>query len=51
MIDFSLPDELIELRDRVTTFIREQVMPFETDERQEFHGPTDELRGELVGRS
>ena len=51
MIDFSLPDELIELRDRVTTFIREQVMPFEADERQEFHGPTDELRGELVALS
>ena len=48
MIDFSLPDGLVELRDRVTAFIHDHVMPFEMDERQEFHGPTDDLRRELV---
>ena len=51
MIDFSLPDDLVELRDRVTAFIHDHVMPFETDERQEFHGPTDDLRRELVAKS
>ena len=33
MIDFALPDELVELRDRVTAFIRDEIMPFETDQR------------------
>ena len=51
MIDFSLPGELVELRDRVTVFIREEIMPFEADTRQEFHGPTEDLRHELVAKA
>ncbi len=51
MIDFALPDELVELRDRVTAFIRDEIMPYEADERQEFHGPTEDLRLELVAKA
>jgi acyl-CoA dehydrogenase len=51
MIDFSLPAELVELRDRVTKFIHDEVMPYEADPRQEFHGPTEDLRHELVAKA
>lgn len=51
MIDFSLPDDLVTLRDGVTRFIRDEVMPYENDPRQEFHGPTDDLRRELVAKA
>ena len=49
MIDFSLPAEHVELRDRVTAFVRDEVVPRESDPRQDEHGPSDELRLELVG--
>ena len=49
MIDFSLPDELAELKDRIDTFIRDRVIPMEHDPRADAHGPSDELRLELVG--
>ncbi len=48
MIDFSLPDELLQLKDRVDGFIRDQIIPFEQDKRQLRHGPSEELRHELV---
>lgn len=51
MIDFTLPDELVELRDRVDAFIRDQIIPFENDPRQEFHGPNDDLRLEMVAKA
>ena len=35
MIDFGLPDELVELRDRVTKFIHDEIIPYEADPRQE----------------
>ena len=47
MIDFSIPPEDAALRNRVQSFIREQVIPFEQDERLTGHGPTDSLRVEL----
>jgi acyl-CoA dehydrogenase len=49
MIDFELPAAHADLRDRVTGFVREQVIPKESDPRQGPHGPSDELRLELVG--
>jgi len=49
MIDFALPPEHVELRERVAAFIREEVVPRENDPRQDAHGPSDELRLELVG--
>ncbi len=50
MLDFSLDDELIALRERVDTFIRDEIIPYERDLRQEYHGPSEALRLELVAR-
>lgn len=47
MIDFTLPPELVELRDRTRAFVAEQVIPFEGDPRAGSHGPDDELSAEL----
>lgn len=46
-MDFSLPPDVTELVDRVTAFVKEEVVPFEKDKRWTSHGPTDELRIEL----
>ena len=51
MIDFSLEPELAQLRDEVRRFVIEEIIPFETDARLTQHGPTDELRQELVARA
>jgi acyl-CoA dehydrogenase len=48
MIDFSLTPQQTELKERVTRFVHEQVVPREGDARQTPHGPGDELRRELV---
>jgi alkylation response protein AidB-like acyl-CoA dehydrogenase len=47
-MDFSLSPQLAELQERVRVFIREKIIPFERDERLTAHGPTEELRHELV---
>lgn len=47
MIDFSLPDTLVDLKERTDAFIRDKIIPFENDPRQGEHGPSDELRIEL----
>lgn len=51
MIDFSLPPELLELRERVAAFIAEHVVPLEDDPRQGSHGPTESLRRDLVAKA
>lgn len=51
MIDFALPPELAELKDRTAAFVRDVVVPMEDDPRQTSHGPTDELRVDLVARA
>lgn len=48
MIDFTISADLAALRDRVRAFVTEQVVPFEKDPRLTAHGPTEELRNELV---
>ena len=48
-MDFALSDELTELKLRTESFVREQILPYENDERQSAHGPAEELRRELVG--
>jgi len=48
MIDFSPTAQQVELQQRVTHFVREHVIPRENDPRQTPHGPSDELRRELV---
>ena len=47
-MDFSLTPELVDLRDRTRRFIAEQIIPLERDKRQTTHGPSEELRRELV---
>ena len=51
MIEFALPPEHLELRERVTAFVRDDVIPHENDPRQDAHGPSDALRLELVDRA
>ncbi len=48
MIDFEIPADLAARRDEVRAFVAEQVVPFETDPRVTAHGPTEDLRDELV---
>src|SRR2546421_6150701 len=47
-MDFSLSDELVALKERTERFVREQILPYESDIRQTAHGPAEELRRELV---
>jgi acyl-CoA dehydrogenase len=51
MIDFSPPDELLALRDKVATFVRNEIVPMEKDPRQGPHGPEESLRLDLVGKA
>lgn len=47
-MNFSIPDNLMALRDRVRHFVAEQIIPYESDPRLLPHGPTEDLRQELV---
>jgi alkylation response protein AidB-like acyl-CoA dehydrogenase len=47
-MDFSLPDDVAELAERTKRFVRERVLPYENDPRQTAHGPSPELRRELL---
>jgi acyl-CoA dehydrogenase len=47
MIDFELPPELTALRDRVSRFIADKIVPYENDPRQGPHGAEESLRREL----
>lgn len=51
MIDFSLPDEIVALRDATDALVREEIIPLENDPRQDAHGPHDELHKELIGKA
>jgi len=51
MIDFSLPPELEELRQRTAEFVRSELLPYESDPRQDAHGPSDDLRRELMAKA
>ena len=48
-MNFDFSPEVLKLRDRTRTFIEQQVIPLERDERQNSHGPSKALRLELVG--
>lgn len=50
-MDFSLPRDLEDLGERVLAFIKDEIIPYETDPRWTAHGPTEELRRELVERA
>ena len=47
-MNFDLSPELERLRDRTRRFIAEKIIPFENDPRQSAHGPSEELRRDLV---
>src|ERR1700726_5035577 len=47
-MDFTIPDELLELKERTERFVRDQILPREADARLTPHGPTEEFRHELV---
>lgn len=49
MISFDLPGDIVALRDRVRLFVREEIVPFETDPRWNDAGVDEALRTELVG--
>jgi len=47
-MDLSIAPKLLELQGRTRSFIRDQIIPFENDPRQDEHGPSEELRKELI---
>lgn len=47
-VDFTPDPALQDLQQRVRAFIAEQVIPLEGDARRTPHGPTEELRRELI---
>src|SRR5215471_636647 len=48
-MDFALSGELAELKERTERFVQHRILPYENDDRQTAHGPSEELRRELVG--
>ena len=50
-MNFDIGPELVELQSRIRAFIAEQVIPMESDARCTAHGPTDELRRELIAKA
>jgi acyl-CoA dehydrogenase len=46
-MDFRIPESLAELRDKVSAFVRESIIPFERDPRWGHHGIPEDLRREL----
>ena len=47
-MDFNLTERQKELQQRTREFIRDKIIPMETDTRQTAHGPEESLRNELV---
>ncbi len=47
VIDFSLPQEVIERRDTIRDFVGKKIVPYERDLRFTQHGPSDDLRNEM----
>jgi acyl-CoA dehydrogenase len=46
-VNFAPPADLAALADKVKTFVKDEIIPYEKDARWTPHGPTDELRIEL----
>src|SRR5438045_3140547 len=47
-MDFAISDDIAELKERTERFVRDEMIPRERDSRLTAHGPTEELRRELV---
>jgi len=50
-IDFELTPALQALQTRIRTFIADEIIPLEGDPRRTPHGPTEDLRRELIDRA
>ena len=50
-MNFDIPAELKGLQQRTRAFIADQVIPLEKDTRLTAHGPTEDLRLELIARA
>ena len=50
-MNFDLTPELLDLQQRTRDFIARDVIPFERDPRCTPHGPTEDLRAELIARA
>lgn len=50
-VNFDLPSELLALQQRTRDFIAREVVPYESDERCTAHGPTEDLRRELIDKA
>ena len=50
-MNFSLSPELINFQQKIRAFIRDQIIPYENDPRQDSHGPHEALRNELVDKA
>ena len=50
-MNFDLTPELQALKERTRRFIAEEIIPFERDPRNTDHGPSAELRDELLARA
>ncbi|MEP6941615.1 MAG: acyl-CoA dehydrogenase family protein [Betaproteobacteria bacterium] len=50
-MDFDVTPELRDLQQRIRAFVAGQVVPMERDPRCTEHGPTEELRRELIERA
>jgi alkylation response protein AidB-like acyl-CoA dehydrogenase len=50
-IDFEVTPELAELQARIRRFIADEIIPLESDARRTRHGPSEELRRELIDKA
>ena len=50
-IDFDIAPELADLQARIRRFIADEIIPLESDPRRTPHGPTEDLRCELVDKA
>ncbi len=51
MVEFTISPELADLAARVRRFVVDEIVPFERDPRLTAHGPTEDLRRELVAKA
>lgn len=51
MIDFAPGERMAELAAKIRSFVIDEIIPYERDPRLTAHGPTDELRQELVEKA
>ncbi|MBS0345650.1 MAG: acyl-CoA dehydrogenase family protein [Proteobacteria bacterium] len=50
-MNFDIPADLKALQDKTRRFIAEEIIPYEKDPRVTAHGPSEDLRNELVAKA